>query len=139
MKTKTGTVYIVGAGPGDPELISVKGLRVLQQADCVLYDFLSSKELLAHVKPLCERVCVGKADGLHLKEQNEINHLLYEKARQHDHVVRLKGGDPFVFSRGSEEARYLAEKNIAYEVIPGITSAFAAPESFSSRDCFKGK
>ena len=129
MKAKKSKVYIVGAGPGDPELISVKGLKALKKADCVLYDFLSAPELLKYVKNSCEKICVGKADGLHLKEQNQINRLLYEKALKHAVVVRLKGGDPFIFSRGSEEARYLSRKKIPYEVIPGITSAIAGPES----------
>ncbi|MBU4312635.1 MAG: uroporphyrinogen-III C-methyltransferase [Candidatus Omnitrophica bacterium] len=130
MKTKNGRVYIVGAGPGDPELISVKGLKALKKADCVLYDFLSSPELLKYANPRAEKICVGKKDGLHLKEQDEINKLLYKKALQYKNVVRLKGGDPFIFSRGYEEARYLSNKGIGYEVIPGITSAIAGPESY---------
>ncbi len=127
MKNK---VYIVGAGPGDPELISVKGLKALMRSDCVLYDFLSSPALLKRVKKGAKKICVGKADGLHLKEQDEINRLLYEYSRSCRHVVRLKGGDPFVFSRGFEEARYLSERGVEFEVIPGITSALAGPESF---------
>lgn len=122
-------VYIVGAGPGDPELISVKGLKALKKADCVLYDFLSAPELLKHTKRRCEKVCVGKADGLHLMEQKAINRLLYKKSIIYKNVVRLKGGDPFIFSRGSEEARYLVCKGVNIEVVPGITSAIAAPES----------
>ena len=129
MKNSLHKVYIVGAGPGDPELISVKGLKVLKKADCVLYDFLSSAELLKHTKSSSEKLCVGKKDGLHLKEQNEINRMLYEKSLIHKDVVRLKGGDPFIFSRGYEEARYLANKGVEYEVIPGITSAIAGPQS----------
>ncbi len=130
MKTKNGKVYIVGAGPGDPELISVKALKTLKKADCVLYDFLSSPALLKHVKKGAKKICVGKTDGLHLKEQDEINTLLYENSCRYRYVVRLKGGDPFVFSRGFEEARYLSEKGVKFEVIPGITSAIAGPESF---------
>jgi len=130
MQDKTGKVYIVGAGPGDPELITVKGLRILRETDCVLYDFLSSPELLNHLADSCERICVGKTDGLHLKEQSEINRLLWEKAQQYSSVVRLKGGDPFVFSRGYEEMKYLLDRGISVEVIPGITSAFAGPETF---------
>jgi len=131
MKDKKGKVYIVGAGPGDPELISVKGLKRLKEADCVLYDFLSSTELLKYTKPSCEKICVGKKDRLHLKEQKEINKILYEKSLLYKNVVRLKGGDPFIFSRGYEEARYLSRKGAKFEVIPGITSAIAAPESFN--------
>jgi len=129
MKKIRGKVYIVGAGPGDPELISVKGLKSLKKADCLLYDFLSSVELLRYAKSSCEKVCVGKKDGLHLKEQNEINKLLYKKALKYKNVVRLKGGDPFIFSRGYEEARFLRQKGVSFEVIPGITSAIAGPES----------
>lgn len=130
MKIKNGKVYIVGAGPGDPELISVKALKALRKADCILYDFLSSPELLKHVRKGARKICVGKADGLHLKEQDEINKLLYENSQRHSHVVRLKGGDPAVFSRGFEEERYLSGRGVETEVIPGITSAIAAPESF---------
>ncbi len=129
MKKKQHKAYIVGAGPGDPELISVKGLKALKKADCVLYDFLSSPGLLKYTKVSCKKVCVGKKDGLHLKEQDEINKLLYEKSLIYKNVVRLKGGDPFIFSRGYEEARFLADKGIEFEVIPGITSAIAGPES----------
>ncbi len=130
MKTKNGKVYIVGAGPGDPELISVKGLKALKKADCVLYDFLSSPALLEHIKKGAKKICVGKANGLHLKEQDEINMLLHENSRKYRYVVRLKGGDPAVFSSGFKEARYLSEKGVKFEVIPGITSAIAGPESF---------
>lgn len=130
MKNKKGKVYIVGAGPGDPELISVKGLKALKKADCVLYDFLSAPELLKHVKKTGRKICVGKADGLHIEEQSGINRLLYEMSLMHKTVVRLKGGDPFIFSRGSDEAQYLKRKKVDYEIIPGITSAIAAPESF---------
>ena len=89
MSNKKGLVSIVGAGPGDPELISVKGLKRLKRADCVLYDFLSAAELLRHCKKGCEKICVGKKDGLHLKEQTEINALLNQKSKEHSHVVRL--------------------------------------------------
>ncbi len=129
MLINKGKVYIVGAGPGDPELISLKGLKALRAADCVLYDFLSAPELLKEVKSSCQKICVGKSDGLHLMEQRKINQLLYQKALIYSKVVRLKGGDPFIFSRGSEEARYLFRKKVNYEVIPGITSALAGPES----------
>lgn len=130
MKGKYGKVYIVGAGPGDPELISVKGMKTLKKADCVLYDFLSPEGLLKYLKPSCEKICVGKADGFHLKEQEEINRMLYEKSLVYSNVVRLKGGDPFLFSRGYEEAKYLSLHKVNFEIIPGITSAIAGPESF---------
>jgi len=132
-------VYIIGAGPGDWELISVKGLRRLQEADVILYDFLASEELLQFKKKEAEVICVGKRDGMHLLEQNKINQLLLKKAREGKTVVRLKGGDPMVFSRGIEEILYLKEKNIPFEIIPGITSAFAAPESFGIPLTRRGK
>jgi uroporphyrin-III C-methyltransferase len=139
MKNKRGKIYIVGGGPGDPELITVKGLKALKEADCILYDFLSSPELLDYAKKSCEKICVGKSDGLHLKEQGEINDLLYKKAHKYRKVVRLKGGDPFIFSRGHEEASYLLQRGIKVEVIPGITSAIAGPEGFGIPLTKKGK
>ncbi len=139
MNNKSGKIYIIGAGPGDPELITVKGLKVLKQADCVLYDFLSSVELINYVKTSAEKICVGKADGLHLKEQDEINELLHKKANEHNIVVRLKGGDPFIFSRGSEEVRYLRQKGLDAQVIPGVTSAIAGPGSFDIPLTIKNK
>lgn len=139
MKGKRGKVYIVGGGPGDPELITVKGIKALKGADCILYDFLSSPELLDYAKKSCEKICVGKRDGLHLKEQGEINNLLYKKAHKYSKVVRLKGGDPFIFSRGYEEASYLLERGIDVEVIPGITSVIAGPEGFGIPLTKKGK
>ncbi len=134
-----GKVYIIGAGPGDPELITIKGFNALKSAECVLYDFLSSSELLEYTDTSCEKICVGKKDGLHLKEQDEINELLYEKAKVHKSVVRLKGGDPFIFSRGFEEFKYLKERKISVEVIPGITSGIAAPEGFGIPLTIKNK
>ncbi|MFH1783154.1 MAG: uroporphyrinogen-III C-methyltransferase [Candidatus Omnitrophota bacterium] len=131
MKNRSGKVYIVGAGPGDPELISVKGLKALKKADCVLYDFLSNIELLKHVKRSCNKICVGKKDRLHLLEQSEINKLLYKSALMYKNVVRLKGGDPFIFSRGYEETKYLLARGVTPEVIPGIISAISAPLSFN--------
>lgn len=139
MKSKKGKVYLVGAGPGDPGLITVKALRALKKADCIVYDFLASKELLRAARKNCEKICVGKADGLHLFEQGRINRLLYEKFRRGKIIVRLKGGDPFVFSRGIEEALYLRKKGVGFEIIPGVTSAFAAPQSFGIPLTRKGK
>lgn len=122
-----GIVYIVGAGPGDPGLITVKGLACLGQADVVLYDRLIPSELLDEVPLHAERIDVGKEPARHRRSQTEINELLIEKARDGKTVVRLKGGDPFVFGRGGEECQALAEAGIRYEVIPGVSSAIAAP------------
>jgi uroporphyrin-III C-methyltransferase len=127
---KKGKVYIIGAGPGDWELISVKGLKKIKEADVILYDFLASRDLLRFAKKNAEIICVGKRDGLHLLEQDKINQLIIKKAKEGKVTVRLKGGDPLVFSRGIEEALYLRKEGIKFEIIPGITSAFAAPQSF---------
>ena len=139
MRRQKGKVYIIGAGPGDPELITVKGLKALKKADVVVYDFLAGKELLESAKKGSERICVGKTDGLHLLEQGSINRLLAEKAREGNVVARLKGGDPLVFSRGIEEALYLKKKKVDFEIVQGLTSAFAAPESFGIPLTRKGK
>ncbi len=139
MRAKRGKVYIVGAGPGDPELITVKALKALKAADVIVYDFLASHELLGFARRSSEKICVGKADGLHLFEQPRINKLLYEKAAKGKLVVRLKGGDPLVFSRGVEEALYLRKRGVDFEIVQGITSAFAAPESFGIPLTRKGK
>lgn len=139
MTIKKGKVYLVGAGPGDPELITLKALKVLKKADVVIYDFLASPVLLNLTKKKAEKICVGKADGFYLLEQNSINRLLYDKAKKGKIVARLKGGDPFVFSRGIEEALYLSRGKIDFEIIPGITSAFAGAESFGIPLTRKGK
>src|SRR5512133_3322131 len=123
----SGIVYIVGAGPGDPGLITVKGLACLRQADVLLYDRLIPRELLDEVPLHAERIDVGKEPTRHRRSQTEINDLLIEKARAGMTVVRLKGGDPFVFGRGGEECQALAEAGIRYEVIPGVSSAIAVP------------
>lgn len=122
-----GIVYIVGAGPGDPGLITVKGLHCLQQADVVLYDRLIPLELLDEAPLHAEQIDVGKEPTRHRRSQAEINELLIEKAREGKIVVRLKGGDPFVFGRGGEECQALAEAGIRYEVVPGVSSAIAVP------------
>jgi len=122
-----GIVCIVGAGPGDPGLITVKGLDRLRSADVVLYDRLAAPELLGEAPAHAELIDVGKEPRAHRRSQAEINSLLIEKAREGKTVVRLKGGDPFVFGRGGEECQALAEAGIAYEVIPGISSAIAVP------------
>jgi uroporphyrinogen III methyltransferase/synthase len=114
-------VYLVGAGPGDPELISVKGRRVLEQADAVLYDHLAPHALLELAPPQAERVYVGKKKADHAFTQDEICAMLIERHRRGWNVVRLKGGDPFLFGRGGEEAEALAEAGVPFEIVPGIT------------------
>ena len=123
----SGLVSLVGAGPGDPELITVKGMRCLEQADAVVYDYLANDELLDYCPPFAERHYVGKQAGAHFRSQEEINRLLVELAQQGKRVVRLKGGDPFVFGRGGEEAEALEAAGIPWEVVPGISSGLAAP------------
>ena len=126
-KSSLGIVYIVGGGPGDPGLITVKGLECLRRADVVLYDRLVAPALLTEAPPHAELIDVGKEPKRHRRSQDEINTLLIEKAREGKSVVRLKGGDPFVFGRGGEECQALAEAGIRYEVIPGVSSAIAVP------------
>lgn len=122
-----GKVYLVGAGPGDPGLLTLKGKRCLEEAEVIVYDYLANERLLAHARPDVERIYVGKRGGEHTLSQREINTLLIERARAGKIVVRLKGGDPFIFGRGGEEAEALAEAHIPFEVVPGVTSAIAAP------------
>ena len=122
-----GKVYLVGAGPGDPGLITVKGLEMLRRARVVVYDQLASPELLKEAPPDAELIYVGKKAGAHALPQEEINRLLVAKAREARVVVRLKGGDPFVFGRGGEEAEALAAAGVPFEVVPGVTSAVAVP------------
>lgn len=118
-----GFVQLVGAGPGDPELITVKALKALQQADVVVYDRLSAPELLEHTKADCQQIFVGKAKGCQQMPQEQICQLLVTLAQQPRRVVRLKGGDPFIFGRGGEEVLALREAGIEYQVIPGVTAA----------------
>jgi len=122
-----GFVSLVGAGPGDPDLITVKGLRRLQGAEVIVYDRLANEDLLRHAPPTAELIFAGKGPGAHALSQDEINAILVEKGAAGKRVVRLKGGDPFVFGRGGEEAEALAAAWIPFEVVPGITSAIAAP------------
>ncbi|NLC69858.1 MAG: uroporphyrinogen-III C-methyltransferase [Desulfuromonadaceae bacterium] len=126
VKEKPGTVFLVGAGPGDPGLITVKGLRCLREAEVVVYDLLANPLLLEEAPPRAERIFVGKSRGFHPTPQEKINELLVERARRGKKVVRLKGGDPYIFGRGGEEAQYLVRHGIPFEVVPGITAAFAA-------------
>ena len=123
---KEGIVYLVGAGPGDPDLITVRGVECLKDADVVIYDFLASPKLLRHMKEGAEAIYVGKKGGDHTLPQDKINDLIVEKAKAGLTVVRLKGGDPFVFGRGGEEAEELVEAGVAFEIVPGVTSAVAA-------------
>ena len=123
-----GNVYLVGAGPGDVGLITVKGLEKLSECDAVVYDRLASDEFLLSVRADCEKIYVGKQAGSHYKKQEEINRILIECAKRNPVTVRLKGGDSFVFGRGGEEIEALEKEGIPYEVIPGITSAVAVPE-----------
>ena len=119
-------VTLIGAGPGDPELMTVKGIKRLREAEVVLYDRLVDERILAMIPEHAEKICVGKHVDCHPVPQEEIGRLLVEKARRGLHVVRLKGGDPFVFGRGGEELELLAENGIPFEVVPGISSAIAS-------------
>ncbi|MCO6358301.1 uroporphyrinogen-III C-methyltransferase [Roseivirga pacifica] len=118
---------LVGAGPGDPDLISVKGIKALADADVILYDDLVSKELLAYAKQGTEKIYVGKRVGKHSHTQQAINELIVHFAHEKGHVVRLKGGDPFVFGRGYEEVEYAAKYGIKSDIVSGISSAYAVP------------
>ena len=126
-KKYVGKVYLVGAGPGDPGLLTVKGKTLLEQADVVVYDALVSPEILATVSPHAEKINAGKRKGRHSLPQTETTELLRIKAETNAIIVRLKGGDPFVFGRGGEEMADLIKAGVEVEVIPGITSGIAAP------------
>ncbi|MGD8449025.1 MAG: uroporphyrinogen-III C-methyltransferase [Desulfobacterales bacterium] len=127
MKIMKGKVYLVGAGPGDPGLITVKGLECIKNADVLIYDYLASPILLKHAQKHAEILYVGKKGGDHTLSQDEINTLIAEKAQKGLTVTRLKGGDPFIFGRGGEEAEILVKNGIPFEIVPGVTSAIAAP------------
>jgi uroporphyrin-III C-methyltransferase len=127
MTESVGKVYLVGAGPGDPGLLTLKGKGLLECADVVIYDALVSAEIIAGVNPLAEKIDAGKRMGRHSLLQIETTDLLIEKAKEHAIVVRLKGGDPFVFGRGGEEMEDLLAAGISVEVVPGVTSGIAAP------------
>ena len=120
-------VYLTGAGPGDPGLLTLKAKEILERAEVVIYDKLADERILNHAPENAEKIYVGKSAGQHTLKQSEINKLLVEKGREKNFVVRLKGGDPFVFGRGGEEALYLLENGIEFEIIPGVTSAVSVP------------
>ena len=124
---QTGCVYLIGAGPGDPELITVKGLRLIREADIILYDGLANPEFLQEARRGCECINVEKRPGFQRVQQDEINQMMVDFAQKGLTVVRLKGGDPIVFGRGGEEAEVLRKQEIPFEIVPGITSAIAAP------------
>jgi uroporphyrin-III C-methyltransferase len=121
-------VYLIGAGPGDPELITLKAVKILNKADVVIYDRLANEKILEHATN-AKLIYVGKKAGEHYKSQDEINKIIVDesKDRPNDVIVRLKGGDPFVFGRGGEEILDLIKENIPFEIIPGVTSAIGAP------------
>jgi len=130
MKTsKKAKVTLVGAGPGDPDLLTLKGVKALNSADVVLYDALVNEEVLQYVPSTVKLICVGKRAGKHSFTQTEINQLIVEYALDCGHVVRLKGGDPFIFGRGFEELEYVESFGIQVDVVPGISSANAVPAS----------
>jgi uroporphyrinogen III methyltransferase/synthase len=122
-----GIVYLVGAGPGDPKLITLRGMECLKACDVVVYDRLASPRLLRYIKPGTERIYVGKLPDRHTMKQEEINQLLVDLALQGKTVTRLKGGDPTIFGRVGEEAELLYDNGVEFEIVPGITSAIAVP------------
>ena len=127
MNTRNKIVYLVGSGPGDPGLITVKGLECIKKADVIVYDYLVNSVLLRNARKDVELIYVGKKGNQHTMEQDDINQLLVDKANENKIITRLKGGDPYVFGRGGEEAIVLKDNNIAFEVVPGITAAIASP------------
>ena len=126
-KTEPGRCYLVGAGPGDLGLVTLRAKQLIERAEVVVYDYLCNPEMLQWAPETAELIYAGKKAGAHTLKQEEINALLVEKAKAGKQVVRLKGGDPFLFGRGGEEAQALAAAAIAFEVVPGVTSAIAAP------------
>lgn len=126
---KKNRIYLIGGGPGDPELLTLKAVRALSEADCVLYDQLINPEILRHCREDAEFVFVGKSKGDHTLPQDEINRLIVEKARVYEVVARVKGGDPLIFGRGGEEYEYAVANGFPCEIIPGITAASGASTS----------
>lgn len=126
MKT-TAKLTIVGAGPGDEELITLKGIKAIESADVILYDALINTTLLEYASPKAELIFVGKRKGCYTYQQDQINELIVSRAKSHGHVVRLKGGDPFIFGRGAEEIDYVKQFDIETYVVPGISSSIAVP------------
>ena len=122
-----GKVYLVGAGPGDPQLLTIKAVKLLKEADVVIFDRLVSEDIMCLAPEKAEKIYVGKRTGNHEVPQEKITEIIIEKAQAGGKIVRLKGGDPFVFGRGGEEAEALVEKGIEFEVVPGISSSVAAP------------
>jgi len=125
MSLKTPKLTVIGAGPGDVDLITVKAIKVLKTADVVLYDALVNEELLTYINPEAEQVFVGKRRGCYAYQQEQINDLIVSRAKSSGHVVRLKGGDPFIFGRGAEEMEYAAGFGLEVDVVPGISSSVA--------------
>ena len=124
---KQGKVYLVGAGPGDPGLLTLKAKECIERADVIVYDYLANQSFLDYASDKAKVIYAGKSRGSHTMSQQDINKLLFEKAEEGLKVVRLKGGDPFIFGRGGEEAQELARTGVRFEVIPGVTSAIAVP------------
>ncbi|GAA3513380.1 uroporphyrinogen-III C-methyltransferase [Aquimarina addita] len=126
MSSKTPKLTVVGAGPGDPDLITIKAIKVLESADVVLYDALINEDLLVYA-PNAEKIFVGKRKGCYKYQQEQINELIVSRAKSHGHVVRLKGGDPFIFGRGAEEIDYARQFEVETAMVPGISSSYAVP------------
>ena len=124
-------VTLIGAGPGDPDLITLKAVKALKKADVIIYDRLANEQILEHAPENVKLIYVGKKAGEHYKKQTEINQIIVDNAKKFDNVIRLKGGDPFVFGRGGEEILELINNQIDFNVIPGVTSAIGAPTSLN--------
>lgn len=124
---KLPRLTLVGAGPGDPELITLKGVRALESADVVLYDALANEDFLDYCRPDCKKIFVGKRAGYHHYQQHVINRMIVDHAIESGHVVRLKGGDPYVFGRGHEELEFAEKNGVHVDVVPGVTSAVSVP------------
>lgn len=127
MDYKYGKVYLAGAGPGDPELLTLKTKRLIETSDVIIYDHLLSEKILDLIPKEKEKIYAGKYSGMHILTQDKINKLLIKKAKEGKQILRLKGGDPYIFGRGGEEVEELINEGIDFEVVPGITSAIAVP------------